>query len=96
MRDAGGHKRTAGKQAPNAPIYELRKFHYDTAQGNHEGALLVLLKLAPPSQVLQATDFPFRGGAGVSGGLAKHGFSAADRIAIDRANALRLFSRLKG
>jgi 6-methylsalicylate decarboxylase len=68
-----------------------RKFYYDTAQGNHEGALLALLKLVPPSQVLFGTDFPFRYGAEVSGGLEKHGFSTADRMAIDRGNALRLF-----
>ena len=34
-------------------------------------------------------------GAEVSGGLAKHGFSASERMAIDRDNALRLFPRLK-
>ena len=85
----------AKEKAPNGPIYELRKFYYDTAQGNHEGALLALLKLVPPSQVVYGTDFPFRDGAEVSGGLAKHGFSASERMAIDRDNALRLFPRLR-
>jgi len=85
----------AKEKAPNGPLYELRKFYYDTAQGNHEGALLALLKLVPPSQVLYGTDFPFRVGAEVIGGLAKHGFSAGDLRAIDRDNALRLFPRLK-
>lgn len=65
------------------------------AQGNHEGALHALLAIIPPSQVLYGTDFPFRDGAEVIGGLAKHGFGAADRRAIDRDNALRLFPRLR-
>jgi predicted TIM-barrel fold metal-dependent hydrolase len=80
---------------PNGLMHELRKFYYDTAQGNHEGALLALLKLVPPSQVLYGTDFPFRDGAEVIGGLTKHGFSASDLMAIDRGNALRLFPNLK-
>ena len=85
----------AKEKAPNGPLHELRKFYYDTAQGNHEGALLALLKLVPPSQVLYGTDFPFRDGAEVIGGLAKHGFSSGDLRAIDRDNALRLFPKLK-
>jgi len=85
----------AKEKAPNGPLHELRKFYYDTAQGNHEGALLALLKLVPPSQVLYGTDFPFRDGAEVIGGLSKHGFSSGDLRAIDRDNALRLFPKLK-
>src|SRR5262245_10463432 len=84
----------AKEKMPNGVMHELRKFYYDTAQGNHEGALLALLQIVPPSQVLYGTDFPFRDGAEVIGGLSKHGFSAADLRAIDRDNALRLLPRL--
>ena len=35
---------------PNGVVYELKKFYYDTAQGNHPGALAALLKLAPVAQ----------------------------------------------
>jgi predicted TIM-barrel fold metal-dependent hydrolase len=45
--------------------------------------------------VLYGTDFPFRDGAEVIDGLAKHGFSASERRAIDRDNALRLLPQLK-
>ena len=83
------------EKMPNGVMHELRKFYYDTAQGNHEGALSALLRIAPVSQVLYGTDFPFRDGAEVSGGLANYGFSAAERRAIDRDNALRLFPGLK-
>jgi predicted TIM-barrel fold metal-dependent hydrolase len=87
-------KKDSREKMPNGVMHELRKFYYDTAQGNHEGALLALLQIAPPSQVLYGTDFPFRDGAEVIGGLSKHGFSAADLRAIDRNNALRLMPRL--
>ena len=80
---------------PNGLMHELRKFYYDTAQGHHEGALKALLTIVPTSQVLYGTDYPFWDGRRVSNDLAKGGFSAAERTAIDRGNALRLFPRLK-
>jgi aminocarboxymuconate-semialdehyde decarboxylase len=81
---------------PKGVIHELRKFYYDTAQGHHPGALQALLAIIPTSQVLYGTDFPFRDGAEVIEGLGRHGFSAAERQAINRDNALRLFPHLKG
>lgn len=89
-------KKDAKEKMPKGLMHELRKFYYDTAQGNHEGALKALLAIVPPSQVLYGTDFPFRLGAEENAGLGRHGFSFADRMAIDRGNALRLFPRLKG
>jgi predicted TIM-barrel fold metal-dependent hydrolase len=80
---------------PKGVLYELAKLYYDTAQGNHAGALAALLKVAPVSQLLYGTDYPFRDGAEVSGGLRAYGFSAADLRAIDRDNALKLMQRLK-
>ena len=80
---------------PKGVMYELRKFYYDTAQGNHAGALAALLKIAPVTQLLDGTDYPFRDGAEVNAGLAAYGFSAADLRAIDRENALKLLPRLK-
>jgi len=80
---------------PTGMMYELRKLHYDTAQGHHEGALKALLAIIPTSQVLFGTDYPFWDGRRVSNDLAKGGFSAADLRAIDRDNALRLFPNVK-
>jgi len=80
---------------PHGLMHELRKFYYDTAQGHHDGALKALLAIIPTSQVLYGTDYPFWDGRKVSEDLAKGGFSAAERMAIDRDNALRLFPRLK-
>jgi predicted TIM-barrel fold metal-dependent hydrolase len=81
-------------QIPNGLMHELRKFYYDTAQGHHEGALKALLAIIPTSQVLYGTDYPFWDGRRVSADLAKAPLSAADRMAIDRGNAARLFPRL--
>lgn len=88
--------KTSKEAMPNGLMHELKKFYYDTAQGNHPGALAGLMKIAPVSQVLYGTDFPFIDGATVIAGLSKHGFSAADLMAINRDNALRLFPHLKG
>ena len=86
----------AKQMAPNGPMPELRKFYYDTAQGNHPGALDALRRLAPISQIVYGTDFPFRDGAEENGGLSNYGgFSRSDMMAIERDNALRLFPGLK-
>lgn len=87
----------AKEALPNGVRHELAKFYYDMAQGNHPGALDALLRIAPVSQFLYGTDFPFRDGAEVNDALAKYErFTAAERHAIDRGNALRLMPRLAG
>ena len=57
------------KFLPKGLMYELKKFYYDTAQANHPGALAAVMKIVTPAQMLFGTDFPFRGGAEVIGGL---------------------------
>jgi 6-methylsalicylate decarboxylase len=83
------------RKLPNGVMHELKKFYYDTAQGNHPGALAALMKIVSVSQVLYGTDFPFRDGAEVNSGLAAYGFSATELGAINRDNALRLWPGLK-
>jgi 6-methylsalicylate decarboxylase len=78
---------------PNGVAFEVRKFYYDTAQANHPGALAALLKLAPVSQVMFGTDFPYRPGAEAVAGLNGYGFTATELAAIDRGNAVRLMPR---
>ena len=84
------------QRLPKGVVFELKKFYYDTAQGNHAGALAALTRLAPVSQVLYGTDFPFRDGAEVNAGLAAYRFKPRDLRAIERDNALRLMPTLKG
>lgn len=87
-------KERAKERMPRGVMYELQRFHYDTAQGNHSGALAALMKIVTPSQVLYGTDFPFRDGAEEIGGLSAYRFEAKDLRAIERENALRLLPRL--
>jgi predicted TIM-barrel fold metal-dependent hydrolase len=80
---------------PKGLMYELKKFYYDTAQANSAPALAALLKVAPPSQILFGTDYPFRTAAEVIGGLTAQHFPAKDLRAIERDNALRLLPELQ-
>ena len=86
----------AKRLLPNGVMHELAKFHYDMAQGNHPGALDALGKIAPVSQYLYGADFPFRLGAEVNKGIATYPFTTAQRLAIERDNALRIMPSLKG
>jgi len=86
---------TAKAAMPHGVMFELRKFHDDTARGNHEGALSALIKLVPPQQVLFGTDFPFRPGSEEVAGLAAYHYKLRDLHAIERDNALRLLPTLK-
>jgi predicted TIM-barrel fold metal-dependent hydrolase len=83
------------EKLPQGFRHELAKFYYDMAQGNHPGALDALLHVAPVSQFLYGTDYPFRDGAEVNEALAKYArFTSAERRAIDRGNALRIMPSL--
>ena len=84
------------KRLPKGLMYELTKFYYDTAQANHPGALAALLKLAPVSQILYGTDYPYRSAAEENDGLGAQHFPPKDLLAIERDNALRILPRLKG
>jgi predicted TIM-barrel fold metal-dependent hydrolase len=79
---------------PNGVAFELAKFNYDMAQGNHNGALYALGRIAPVSQYVYGTDFPYRSGDEVNKGIADYPFTAAERIAIERGNALKLMPSL--
>ena len=81
------------KRLPKGLAYELAKFHYDTAQANHPGALGALTRIAPVSQILFGSDYPFRSGAEVVGGLGAY-FKGKELRAVERGNALRLVPRL--
>lgn len=94
-RQEADMKERAKERMPKGVMHELKKFHYDTAQGNHNGALAALMQIVPPSQVLFGTDFPFRDGAEEIGGLAAFRFKPKDLRAIERGNALKLLPTLK-
>jgi predicted TIM-barrel fold metal-dependent hydrolase len=88
-------KEAAQKVVPNGVLAEIRRFYYDTAQGNHEGAMLALRELVSTSQIMFGTDYPYRTGSEAVTNLGERRFSAAERMAIDRGNALRILPNLR-
>jgi predicted TIM-barrel fold metal-dependent hydrolase len=80
---------------PHGVLHELQKFHYDTAQASNPGAMCSLTRLVAVSQILFGSDFPFRTCDEHVHGLGQCGFSDADRLAIERDNALALLPRLQ-
>jgi predicted TIM-barrel fold metal-dependent hydrolase len=74
---------------------QLRKFYYEIAQANHEGALDGLLALVPLSNVLFGTDYPLRPAAEAVEGISSYKFTDAQRSAINRGNAERLLPKLR-
>ena len=81
---------------PDGPLPILRKYNYEIAQGNTAPQLAALMKLVPVSQVLFGTDFPYRDAKEAGDGLQAYGFGAADLLAIDRGNAIKLMPTLGG
>src|SRR5712691_1520902 len=79
---------------PRGVAPEARKFYYEVAQANHPGALAALLKLAPISNVLYGSDYPLRPVSEVTAGVDKYEFTAAQRRALERENAVKLMPRL--
>jgi len=77
---------------------EFAGFYFDTALSSSAAALPTLLAFAQPGHITFGSDFPFGPvmvGKMFAAGLADYpGLDAAQREAIDRDNALRLFPRL--
>ena len=83
-------QKSLAARVPKGVLHELRRFHYDVAQASHPMALRPLLELIPISQVLFATDFPFRTSIEHVEALFNFGFSAEHLRAVEHENARRL------
>jgi 6-methylsalicylate decarboxylase len=79
----------------DGPTPAFRKFYYELAQGNTRAQLAALLEMVPVSQLLYGTDYPFRDGAEVNGGIAAWKFKPEELRAIERETAIGLLPRLK-
>jgi predicted TIM-barrel fold metal-dependent hydrolase len=90
-----GAARNAKDALPNGFIAELKKFHYDVAGAANRGALVSLLDLVAPAQIVFGTDFPPGGtAAAVAKALADTRLFSADALqSIDRRNAVALLPR---
>ncbi len=86
------------RPASEAEVFEtLARLYYDVALSAHPVPLAGLLRLAPITQVLFGSDWPFTPEMGVARNihqLGESGLSDADLRAIARENAERVFPRL--
>lgn len=79
---------------PNGVLHELKKFYYETAQGNTPMQLAALTRMIPVSQILFGSDYPYRPAQECVEGLDAYGFKRADLTAIEHGNAMRIMPRL--
>ncbi len=79
--------------APNGVLHELKKLNYDIANATNASSLAALMNLAPVSQMLFGSDFPYRAVAPTATDWDKYPVSEKIRRAVNRDNALKLFSR---
>lgn len=86
------------RPASEAEVFEtLARLYYDVALSGHPVAFAGLRRLAPVSQLLFGSDWPFTPEPGVARNihqLSANGLSEADAKAIARENAERVFPRL--
>ncbi len=91
----------AALQTPNSPdeitlLAEFRRFYLDTALSSSPFALPSLRAFADPSRIVFGSDFPYGPGGAAEPFTAMLDasplLSASEHVAIDRGNALALFS----
>lgn len=80
--------------APDSRLFQLRRFHYDTAGAANPVTMNGLRTLVNPSQILFGTDHPFVDGPTTVRDLQNCGFSRGELQGIERDNALTLLPRL--
>jgi predicted TIM-barrel fold metal-dependent hydrolase len=90
---AGASNKSLSEFSYDVVMAELRRYHYDTAIVANPIPLAALAKLAPISQILFGSDYPFRTPATTRMGVAEF-FSGEELGAVERGNALRLVPRL--
>jgi 6-methylsalicylate decarboxylase len=89
----------AARPSSEQEVFEvLGRLYYDLALSTHPTALSALRNLAPMTNILFGSDWPFTREASVTRAIAQlttqNGLSEAEIQAIVRANAERLFPRL--
>jgi predicted TIM-barrel fold metal-dependent hydrolase len=81
-------------RVPNGVMHELRKLYFDVVGVTTAGALRAVLDIVPMTHLLYGSDYPFWAPEVTIKGLAELKLSAADLLAIERENALRLLPGL--
>ena len=77
------------------PVEVMKRHYYEVAQGNTPGQLAALMKMVSISQVMFGSDYPFRDAKEAVDGVVAYKFSAADQLAIENGNALKMFPNIK-
>ncbi len=83
--------REAAARNPKGAMHEFRKLFYDVASVTNPTAMGALLGIAPITQLLLGSDYPFWGADTFAKQLRELDLSADQMAAIERQNALRLF-----
>jgi predicted TIM-barrel fold metal-dependent hydrolase len=86
--DARDPKRAA--LVPHGVDAELRRFYYDTAFVSAPAPMAALMKMAPASQILLGTDYPYAPGSDTVNELANCGATTSELDGFERRNALAL------
>jgi predicted TIM-barrel fold metal-dependent hydrolase len=85
--------KTAAQYAPHGALAEFNKLYYDTANATAEPSMAALMAMAPVSQILFGSDYPYFTLEENVAGLAKIRLTAGERQAVNRGNAARLLPR---
>jgi len=85
--------REAARRNPKGAIHEFRKLFYDIASVTNPTAMGALLSLAPITQILLGSDYPFWGADIFAKQLRELDLTPDQLAAIERGNAARLFPK---
>ena len=81
------------KYAPQGALAEFNKLYYDTANASAAPSMAALMAMAPMSQIVFGSDYPYFSLEENVSGLAKLRLSSGDRQAINRGNLARLLPK---
>ena len=83
------------EKIPNGVEAELKRLYFEIANTAHRPAIAALKEVAPISQIMFGTDYPFVPIRSTAEGITKVGLSAAEQRAIGFENALALLPRAR-
>ena len=95
MVETVGGGANAREVMPNGVLAELRKLYYDTASATSPPSMAALRAMAPASNILFGSDYPFVKTAAMIEELRHTQMSERERDAIERGNASALLPRLR-
>jgi predicted TIM-barrel fold metal-dependent hydrolase len=95
MTQIGVRRPQLAAKIPGGVEYELKRLYYEVANSTTRPAIAALTSVVPISRIMFGSDYPFFPISVTTSGLSRVGLSDADIRAIERANAMTLFPRLR-